>query len=111
MPSKRKFVPDGLGKIGQTEARHEALEIVPVQDVEPAERDAARPNLLHSRLVFGPPGVGEAGTVEGMPERSKDPVGLPGDPRTPVDQGTEYVKEHRPDGGHGRRHNPVFRAK
>src|SRR5262245_56474416 len=81
-----------------------------VQQVELAEWDAASPHLLHAGLVFSPPGVGEAGPVEGISKRPQRPVSLPGDPRAPVHQGTEDVKEHRPDGGHGRRYNPLFRA-
>src|SRR4029079_6353109 len=110
MPREYQFVPDGFGKVGQTEPRHETLEVVPVKHVELAEGDATGPHLFHSRLVFGPPGVGKAGPVEGMSKGPEDPVSLPGDPGAPVHQGTENVKEHRPNGGHGRRSNPVFRA-
>src|SRR6478752_3071375 len=72
MPRECQFVPDGFGKVGQTEPRHE--------------------------------------TLEGVSKGPEDPVSLPGDPGAPVHQGTENVKEHRPNGGHGRRSNPVFRA-
>ena len=48
----------------QTEARHETLEVAPVQHVELAERDAAGAHLFHAGLVFAPPGVGEGDPVE-----------------------------------------------
>ena len=34
------------------------------------------------------------------PRGSQHPLGLAGDPSPPVDQGPEYVKKHRPNGGH-----------
>ena len=51
----------------------------------------------------------KAGPVEVNPKRSQHPPGLSGDPCPPVDQGPEYVEEHRPNGGHRTPRGPVFR--
>ena len=48
----------------QPEAGQDALEIAPVHDVEPCERLAAGAYLLHARLVFAAPGIGEGGPIE-----------------------------------------------
>src|SRR5690242_13654650 len=108
MPCKREFAQRVTGEIAHAKARHKSLEVAPVQDVEPAERDAAGANLLHAWLVFAPPGVREGGPVEVIPKRLQNPFGLAGNPRPPVDEGSKHVEKYSPNGGHGAAHNLVF---
>jgi hypothetical protein len=91
-----------VGEIAQAKARNEALEIAPVQHVELAKRDPARPDLLHTGLIFAPPGIREGRPVDLVAKGFKEPLCLPGDSRSPIHQGSEYVEEDRPDGGHDR---------
>src|SRR4029078_7560187 len=82
------------------EARHEALKIAPVQDIELGKRNPAGANFLHPRLVFAPPSVCKGKPVELVSKGSKDPFRLAGDRGAPVDERSEYIKKHRPNGGH-----------
>ena len=86
--------PQGLlAKIGDAEARQDALQVAPMQHVELRERHAPRPHLLHGGLVLAAPGIGEGWPIEGMAERRQDALALAGDAGAPVDEGAEDVEE------------------
>jgi len=61
--------------------------------VELAERNAAKPHLVHRALVFAAPGIGKGKPVERMTERTQESLRLPRNAGTPVDQRAEHVKE------------------
>ncbi len=86
-----------LGEAVDAETRQDALEIVPVQHVELAERDAAAAHLLHRRLVLVPPGIGEGKPVELVAGRRKNALGLARDAAAPIDHGAEDIEEQRLD--------------
>src|SRR5262245_26766336 len=102
MPRERKFAQSVVGQIAQTEARHEALEIAPVQHIEFAKRDPPGANFLHPGLVFTAPGVRKGKPVEVVSKGSEDPLRLASHRGAPVDERPEHVKKHRPNGGHER---------
>ena len=101
MPRQREFAQNIFGQIAQAEARNKAFEIVPVQHVQPAKRDAARADFLHPGLVFTSPAIRKGEPVELVSKGSKDPFRLAGHRGAPVDERPEHVKKHRPNGGHG----------
>ena len=100
MPPEREFAQNIIRQIAQAEAWHEAFKIVPVQHVQPAKRDAARPHFLHPGLVFAPPGVRKRKPVEVVSTGSKDSFRLAGNRGAPVDKRPEHVKKQRPHDGH-----------
>src|SRR5581483_3691082 len=83
------------------EARQAALEVAPVQNVELGERDAPGADLLHARLVFAPPGVGEGEPVKLVAEGGEDFFGLARDRGAPVEQRPEHVEEEGLDAADG----------
>src|SRR5262249_32152823 len=93
MPGGIAMARDGLRQTRDAEARHDALEIVPVQHVELAERDAPAAHLLHRWLVLVAPGIGEAEPIESIAERLENRLGLARDAGAPVDQRAEHVEE------------------
>ena len=99
MPGERQFAQHLVGQTGETEARDEALEVAPVQDVELGEGLPAGAHLLHAGLVFGAPGIGEGDPVEPMAERGQNPLRLAGDRGPPVHQGAEDVEKQGADAG------------
>ena len=101
MPREIQITQDVLGQILQSEPRQDALEVAAMEHVELRERDAARAHLLHARLIFVAPGIGEGRPVEGMAARPEDRRGLARDAAAPIDQGPEHVEEQRL---HGDRH-------
>ncbi len=97
MPDQRHIVEHFVGQVLQAEARQEASDVAPVQHVELGEGLPAGAHLLHPRLIFSPPGVGESGPVETIPERLEDFFGFPGNRRAPVNHGSKYVEEQGSD--------------
>ena len=66
MPGEIEMAQCVLGQTRHAEARQDALEVAPVQDVEPAERQPAGADFLHRGLVFAAPRVGKFEPVERM---------------------------------------------
>src|SRR5271156_4093837 len=48
-----------LAECVRAEARQDAIQIAPMQDIELAERQPPAPHLFHGPPVFAAPGVGE----------------------------------------------------
>ena len=98
MPREIEIARRVLGQIGNSEARQDAIEILPMQQVELAEGPAAGAHVLQRGLVLFAPGIGEGGPVELMPGGAENALGLARDPRAKVHQCAEDVEEQRPDG-------------
>src|SRR5262249_43302063 len=84
---------------GASEARQNALEVVPMQHIQLRKRNAPRPHLLHTGLVLVAPGIREAKPVNLVSERFQHRPGLARDAGAPIDEGAEYVEEQSLDGG------------
>jgi hypothetical protein len=66
VPCQVEIARHVLRQSREPEALADSIEIVPVQDVELAEGDAAGTHLLHGGLVLVTPGIGEGKPVELM---------------------------------------------
>src|SRR5260221_2169199 len=83
--------------------------MAPLPRINAAKGVAAFPVLLHARLIFSAPSVGEISRVDVISERLKDTLAFAGDAVPPVDQRPEHVEKHRPNGGHGEVRGANFR--
>lgn len=78
-------------------AQEYALEVLPVQDIEPDERALARAHPFHRRLVLGAPLVGKAQGIDVDPVPPQERLGTACDARAPVDHGAEDIETEKAD--------------
>src|SRR5262249_17351501 len=95
MPRKIKPPLVVVAQSRDAETRQDPFEIVEVQHVEFAKRDASSPHLLHGRLIFVAPGVCEREPVKCIAECPEDQLSFTRDAGAPIDECAEYVKERR----------------
>ncbi|MDF9863187.1 hypothetical protein M2437_002169 [Methylorubrum pseudosasae] len=67
-------------------------QVLAVEDVEADPGAAARADLLHRRLVEGPPLVGEGERIDADAMAFKEGRGRTGDARAPIDHRAEGVE-------------------
>ena len=61
--------------------------------IELGEWNAARPHLVHPRLILRAPRISEREPVKRIAQRLEDRLSLARNPRAPIDNRAEYIKE------------------
>src|SRR5258708_2028209 len=97
MPCMRQLIQRGRIELFETEARQNLLQHSPMQDVKLRIRNAARSDLLHTRLILITPCICERLPINGISAGSQDGFRLAGYSSAPINQSTEDVEEQRFD--------------
>ena len=85
------------------EARQDAIEILPMQNIELDERPPPAAHLVHARPVFLAPGIREREPVEIMAHRLENSLHFARNAVAPIHHGAECVEDQRLDVGHRQR--------
>ena len=99
VPSLVEVPQARLVEVRHLEARQDALEVAPVEDIELGERDLTRADLLHRGLILIAPGVREGEPVERVAHRLEDELALPRDRRAPIHDRAEHIEDESLDWG------------
>ena len=83
------------------ELRQQGFEVFPMQDIEPGEGTAARPDLLHRGLIAPPPCVGEGGRIGARRIACEESRRFSRHTAAPVDDRAEDIENERLNVGEG----------
>src|SRR5258707_15329940 len=97
MPCKRQLIQRGRIEFFESEARQNLLQHSSMQDVKLRIRNAARADLLHTRLIFITPCICERLPINGISAGSQDGFRVAGYPSAPTNHSTKDVEEQRFD--------------
>src|ERR1700757_2284269 len=96
MPGERELLQHLFVDFFESEARAELVKHAAMKDIKFGEWNAARPHLVHPRLILRAPRIREREPVESIAQRLEDRLSLTCNPRAPIDHCAEYVEEQRP---------------